>query len=89
MDPHRFDADLDPDPTFHFDADPDPDPTYILRPMEPSPSYTHVKKVRGLLKHYLALFYFSLQRHRCRNFLNLNSILKFSGNKFSLALKFG
>jgi hypothetical protein len=27
MDCHRFDADPDPDPTFHFDADPDPDPT--------------------------------------------------------------
>jgi hypothetical protein len=23
-DPHHFDVDSDPDPTFHFDADPDP-----------------------------------------------------------------
>jgi hypothetical protein len=35
MDCHRFDADPDPDPTFHFDADPDPDP---------SSSYTQVGK---------------------------------------------
>jgi hypothetical protein len=26
VDPHRFDAVLDLDPTCHFDADPDPDP---------------------------------------------------------------
>jgi hypothetical protein len=30
VDRHRFDADLDPDPSFHFDADPDPDPTFHI-----------------------------------------------------------
>jgi hypothetical protein len=37
VDPHRFDANLDPDldPTFHFDADPDKGP-------EPALSFTHV-----------------------------------------------
>jgi hypothetical protein len=27
VDRHRFNTNLDLDPTFHFDADPDPDPT--------------------------------------------------------------
>jgi hypothetical protein len=28
VDWHRFDADTDPDQTFHFNADPDPNPTF-------------------------------------------------------------
>jgi hypothetical protein len=34
VDRHRFDADPDPDPTFHFDADPDPDTTSFIHKFE-------------------------------------------------------
>ncbi len=47
MDRHRFDADLNPDPTCHFDAD-----------LNPTPSFTKVGK-SGFLFTYSqqALFY--------------------------------
>jgi hypothetical protein len=37
VDRHRFDADPDPDSTFHFVADPDPD-------SNPNQSFTRVRK---------------------------------------------
>jgi hypothetical protein len=37
VDPHRFDADPFPDPTFYFDADPDPDPY-----PDPTQSFSHM-----------------------------------------------
>ncbi len=34
-DPHQFDADPDPDPTFHFDAVPDSDPSFRIEAQKP------------------------------------------------------
>jgi hypothetical protein len=57
MDCHRFDADPDPDPTFHFDADPAPDPTS---------NYTQVGKSDFLTS--VPVYFTSHQFHRCHKF---------------------
>ncbi len=46
MDRHRFDADLDPDPSFLIDVDPDPDwhQNDADPHADPTPSFTHVGK---------------------------------------------
>ncbi len=50
--------------------------------------FIHVEKVRSLLKHYLELFYFSLQRHSCHNFWHFDSILNFL-EKIQFSFTFG
>jgi hypothetical protein len=47
VDRHRFDANTNPDPTFHFDAYTDPDPTFYFDAKpdpNPTPRLTHVGK---------------------------------------------
>ncbi len=52
VDPHHFDVDPDPDPTFNFDANPDLDPT---------PSFTHVGKSEFFFSlEWLLTFFFFL-----------------------------
>ncbi len=79
MDRHRFDADPDLDPTSHFDAYPDPDP---------NPSFTLVEKSKFLLLLFTAMpVYIVLSfssRRQCQNLRILESILNFSGKKYSL-----
>jgi hypothetical protein len=79
VDRHRFHA--DPDLTFHFNADPDPDSD-----LDPTTNFPRVGKSEFFA--FIAvpisefpLFYLSRQRHRCRNFNVLDSLLKFSGKK--------
>ncbi len=48
VDRHRFYA--DPDPNFHVDVDPDPDPDWHQHDADPladpTPSFTHVGKIK-------------------------------------------
>jgi|688.fasta_scaffold718990_1 hypothetical protein len=62
MDPHRFDADLDP--AFHFDAVPDPDPSQVLHMLA---DYLFCFNFYSQQCQF-TLFYLSPQRHSWHNF---------------------
>ncbi len=74
----RFDADPNPDPTFHFDAD---------RDLGPFASFVHVGKSENCwLLAYIFIFSVNVLGVKISNILD--SILKFSGKKYSSALNF-
>ncbi len=81
--PHQFDADSDPDPTFHFDAapdpacpfdaDPDPDPTFSFDPdPDPYPSFQiKAQNLDKVLKEahfpYILAYHLHIMRIRIRS----------------------
>jgi hypothetical protein len=80
----------DPDPNFHVDADPDPNwhKNDVASHADPTPSFTHVgKSVFYTFCHFivsLQCFVFLISVKCVIIFSILNTILKFSGKKFSV-----
>ncbi len=77
VDRHHVDA--DPDPIFYFDSDPIPDPV-------PTPHFGKSKIVLNLFVYNSFTLFIFLRRLKFIVFNMSGSILKFSGNKSSLAL---